>query len=90
MLLNVTNKQGELTSRILLIKPNLIAGLPVDLLNYASEHPTFPNESTANQFFDEAQFEGYRQLGLQIGRRLFGDGKKRSAVADALWAYLER
>ena len=90
VLLNVSNKQGELTSRILLIKPNLIAGLPVDLLNYASEHPTFPNESTANQFFDAAQFEGYRQLGLQIGRRLFGDGKKRSAVADALWAYLER
>ncbi|MDG9882493.1 hypothetical protein N7650_06565 [Pseudomonas sp. GD04058] len=89
ILLNVHNKQQQLTSRILLIKPNLIAGLPVDLLNYASEHPTFPNESTANQFFDEAQFEGYRQLGLQIGRRLFGDGKEESKVADALWKYLE-
>lgn len=88
VLLNVHNKQQQLTSRILLIKPNLIAGLPVDLLNYASEHPTFPNESTANQFFDEAQFEGYRQLGLQIGRRLFGDGKEESKVADALWKYL--
>ncbi len=89
VLLNVHNKQQQLTSRILLIKPNLIAGLPVDLLNYANEHPTFPNESTANQFFDEAQFEGYRQLGLQIGRRLFGDGKEESKVADALWKYLE-
>ncbi|OLS63050.1 hypothetical protein [Pseudomonas putida] len=88
ILLNVRNKQGDLTSRILLLKPNLIAGLPVDLVNYASEHPTFPNESTANQFFDEAQFEGYRQLGLQIGRRLFGDGKEESKVADALWKYL--
>ena len=88
ILLNVHDKQGRLTSRILLLKPNLIAGLPVDLVNYASEHPTFPNESTANQFFDEAQFEGYRQLGLQIGRRLFGDGKEESKVADALWKYL--
>lgn len=90
ILLDVRDKQGELTSRILLIKPNLVSGLPVDLLNYAGEHPTFPNESTANQFFDEAQFESYRQLGLQIGRRLFGDGKNESPVADALWGYLGR
>jgi len=90
MLFKVTNQQGELTARILLLKPNLIAGLPLDLVNYAGAHPTFPNESTANQFFDEAQFESYRQLGLQIGSRLFGDGKAPSPVADALWRYLQR
>lgn len=88
LLLDVRNKDGELTARILVLKPNLIAGLPLDLVNYANAHPTFPNESTANQFFDEAQFESYRQLGLQIGGRLFGDGKAASPVADALWKYL--
>lgn len=90
MLFKVIDQHGELTARILLIKPNLIAGLPVDLVNYAGAHPTFPNESTADQFFNEAQFESYRQLGLQIGQRLFGDGKSASPVADALWKYLQR
>lgn len=89
MLFNVTNQQGLRTARILLLKPNVVAGLPVDVVNYASEHPTFPNESTANQFFDEAQFESYRQLGLQTGQRLFGDGRQASKVAQALWQYLD-
>jgi hypothetical protein len=87
MLFNVVNRQGQRTARILVLKPRLIAGLPVDVLNYANAHPTFPNESTANQFFDEAQFESYRQLGLQIGQTLFGAGES-TAVSEALWEYL--
>ncbi|MCG8291328.1 patatin-like phospholipase family protein [Pseudomonas entomophila] len=87
MLFNVSNRLGQRTARILVLKPSLIGGLPLDVLNYASGHPTFPNESTANQFFDEAQFESYRQLGLQIGQRLFGDGQGNS-VSQALMSYL--
>lgn len=34
-----------------------------DIKEYHSQHPAFPNESTGDQFFDEAQFESYRQLG---------------------------
>jgi hypothetical protein len=30
---------------------------------YAITHPTFPHESTSNQFFTESQFESYRHLG---------------------------
>jgi len=40
-----------------------------DLLEYARNHHTFPQESTADQFFDEAQFESYRELGYQITKR---------------------
>ncbi|AZD08561.1 hypothetical protein C4K26_3158 [Pseudomonas chlororaphis] len=87
MLFNVLDRQGQRTARILLLKPRLIAGVPVDVLNYANAHPTFPNESTANQFFDEAQFESYRQLGLQIGQTLFGSGKP-TPVSQAFWSYL--
>ncbi|HSB26579.1 MAG TPA: hypothetical protein VLE19_01930, partial [Pyrinomonadaceae bacterium] len=29
-------------------------------------HPTFPHQSTADQFFDEPQFESYRILGSHI------------------------
>ncbi|WP_097303571.1 patatin-like phospholipase domain-containing protein [Pseudomonas chlororaphis] len=87
MLFNVLDRQGQRTARILLLKPRLIAGVPVDVLNYTNAHPTFPNESTANQFFDEAQFESYRQLGLQIGQTLFGSGQP-TPVSQALWSYL--
>ncbi len=33
---------------------------------YAIAHPTFPHESTADQFFSESQFESYRSLGFEI------------------------
>ena len=34
--------------------------------HYRDNNPTFPNESTADQFFDEVQFESYRALGYQV------------------------
>ncbi len=37
------------------------------------DHPSFPHESTANQFFSESQFESYRELGEHIARNVFGD-----------------
>ena len=33
------------------------------VLDYRRENPQFPHQSTADQFFDEAQFEAYRKLG---------------------------
>ncbi len=33
---------------------------------YRSRNPEFPHESTADQFFDEGQFEAYRALGQHI------------------------
>ena len=36
---------------------------PMDVGNYASSSPTFPHESTADQWFGESQFESYRALG---------------------------
>jgi len=41
------------------------------VLSYAVSHPTFPHESTANQFFSESQFESYRALGYEIVKRAF-------------------
>jgi hypothetical protein len=42
---------------------------PVDLMNYSLE-AKFPQESTADQFFSETQFESYRELGAHIINRL--------------------
>ena len=56
---------------LLLIKPTLTGDEPQDLLNYHSAYPDFPHQTTANQFFDEAQWESYRRLGQHITERLF-------------------
>lgn len=53
-----------------LIKTAFIKNLNADLYAYRKAHKEFPDESTADQFFDEAQFEAYRELGYQIGTRL--------------------
>jgi uncharacterized short protein YbdD (DUF466 family) len=37
--------------------------------NYRRANPDFPHQSTADQFFDEAQFEAYRALGFKVGMR---------------------
>ncbi|MDF1791221.1 MAG: hypothetical protein P1U88_04880 [Thalassobaculaceae bacterium] len=34
--------------------------------SYAAANPTFPHQSTSDQWFDESQFESYRSLGLDI------------------------
>ena len=46
------------------LKPAITGDEPVDVANYARSHPAFPHESTTEQWFDAAQFESYRMLGL--------------------------
>lgn len=55
---------------LVLVKPNISAGLPVDLINFAASNPAFPQQTTADQFFDEAQWESYYQLGFKLGEAL--------------------
>lgn len=38
---------------------------------YKATHPDFPHESTADQFFDETQFECYRALGFIVAKSVF-------------------
>jgi len=38
---------------------------------YQGQNPDFPHQTTADQFFDEEQFEAYRQLGAHAGNGLF-------------------
>ncbi|MEP6935762.1 MAG: hypothetical protein ABI988_17785, partial [Nitrospirota bacterium] len=43
----------------------------LDILQYHAQHTEFPQETTLDQFFDEAQWESYRKLGTHIGDQLF-------------------
>jgi hypothetical protein len=78
---------------LIYIKPSLSGDEPSDVRNYRVDHPAFPHESTANQFFNESQFESYRVLGEHIARNVFGDvasdGKADSHPA-ALFSRLRR
>ncbi len=70
---NGLRKQGTL----LVIKPNLHEALDVDILAYARRNPKFPQQSTGDQFFDEAQWESYHRLGEDFGAHLTVDWLKR-------------
>ena len=71
----------------MLLKPTLIDAAPVDVAEYATSHAAFPQEPTTDQFFDEAQWESYRSLGLCIARRVFG-ADADGGVGAELWRYL--
>ena len=48
---------------LIYLKPTMRPGLPSSVVGYRAEKPEFPHQTTADQFFDEAQFEAYRELG---------------------------
>lgn len=54
------------------IKPAVYGSEPGDVLEYKKSHPTFPHQSTADQFFDEPQFESYRILGSHVMDHMCG------------------
>ena len=54
---------GQPDGTLLYIKASLTGDEPQDVLTYANSHASFPHETTADQWFDETQFESYRTLG---------------------------
>ena len=58
------DKQEDIVDgKLLYIKPCLNGSEPLGVRAYANAHPKFPHEATINQFFNEPQFESYRNLG---------------------------
>jgi hypothetical protein len=45
------------------VKPKMLGDEPPDVTSYSKANPTFPHQSTADQWFDESQTESYRMLG---------------------------
>jgi hypothetical protein len=57
--------------------------------SYAAAHSTFPHESTADQFFTEAQFESYRTLGIDITNSVLrGPEKIKHRTLDKILSQL--
>jgi hypothetical protein len=60
---------GERVGKLVVVKPNLALDpeLTVDVRQYGFENSAFPQQTTADQWYDEAQFESYRRLGQTTG-----------------------
>lgn len=55
---------------LIYLKSALTRAIPLDVRQYKDTHPSFPHESTANQWFVEDQFEAYRHLGQHLAETL--------------------
>jgi hypothetical protein len=77
---------------LIYLKSSITGDEDVGIEQYRANHPAFPHESTANQFFAEDQFEAYRRLGYHVAGMAFrGAETERDMVAMAgklvnLWA----
>ena len=61
----------------LYIKTAVTSDLTEDIYGYRRAHGKFPDETTADQFFTEPQFEAYRELGFLLGSMACGNQKVR-------------
>ncbi|MBP2550987.1 hypothetical protein J2858_003927 [Neorhizobium galegae] len=67
---------------ILYIKPSYHGTEEAGIRAYANEDETFPHDPTADQWFDESQFESYRSLGFEIVDQLLCDLAKTVPGSD--------
>jgi hypothetical protein len=80
-----SGKSPECKGYILYIKPcipNKGLQLPPDILSYCATHPEYPHQPTTDQWFTEAQFESYRQLGFLIAMDSLGKIETRQILED--------
>jgi outer membrane protein assembly factor BamD len=66
-------ESGREAELLLYLKASVSGDEPEDIRNYHRAHPEFPHESTADQFFDEAQWESYRKLGEHVSDLFVSD-----------------
>jgi hypothetical protein len=67
--------------KLVYLKSSLTGDEPADVLGYHNQVAQFPHESTADQWFDESQFESYRALGYHIADKAVGDGRAPLSAA---------
>jgi hypothetical protein len=68
----LSDDEPNFAGEILYIKPTITRNTPRDVLAYRDSHLEFPDQTTADQWFEESQFESYRRLGLYSFQSLAG------------------
>lgn len=82
----ITYSNGSI-GYLLYLKASITGDEDIGVAQYRSVHPSFPHETTADQFFSEDQFESYRRLGQHIVRhslRGIQPGDHPVAIAEKL------
>jgi Patatin-like phospholipase len=70
------------------LKASITGDEDASVAQYRASHPSFPHETTADQFFSEDQFESYRKLGLHVVKRSFRGtqlGRQPFEVAERMY-----
>ena len=86
---------GKTEGVLVWISTTMTRGQKPDVVRYRETDPDFPFHSTTDQFFDQSQFEAYRQLGHTAVGVMFADaalGKEptRHQFEEALAKLLEK
>ena len=74
------------TGEILYFKSCLTGGEPNDVKDYRRLHGEFPQQSTADQWFDESQFESYRALGFFAANSVLERSGEKSPTIERVFA----
>ena len=69
--LGTINYGAGKTGTLLYIKASLTGSENEYITEFRVRNPSFPHESTVDQFFDEVRFEAYRSLGHKVGASMF-------------------
>jgi hypothetical protein len=70
LLATVRYPNDDVPGWMVVVKPRLPAQPPADLAHYAAREEDFPQQSTLEQFYDEAQWESHHKLGRLLGSQL--------------------
>lgn len=65
-----TGTQEALTGGLVFAQADLTHDLPYDILEYTQDDPGFPNDGTADQWFDCNRFDAYKRLGWYLGQEI--------------------
>lgn len=72
------------TGALVYIKTTLVNTVSFGVKAYKGAHHDFPDETTADQFFDEEQFDAYRELGRHLGQRMLEQTKLADTIEDVI------
>jgi hypothetical protein len=55
--------------RLIFSQANLTSAVPYEVLEFVQDDPGFPNDGTADQWFDVNRFNAYQELGRYLGTK---------------------
>jgi Patatin-like phospholipase len=79
-----TDCEAASMGTLIVIKPTIAAKSAELIAQYRAQNADFPQQTTADQWFSESQFEAYRQLGFDCATDAFAPWSKGRSAFDAV------